>query len=306
MKIIIVGPGAMGCLFAAFLSKSGERVFLLDKNGKRAEGIRKNGIYIERTENSFRARDINIVTGNKEAYGAELIIIATKSYNTEEAVKAVLNLIGKESLVLTLQNGLGNIDTICKYVPRCQVIAGVTAEGATLLGEGHVRHAGRGETSIGKIFANKNSKTEARIREIVRIFNKAGFETRISADVKKLIWSKLIINTGINALTAITSLRNGKLIEFEWTRQVMKEAVNEAVKVARRKKIELDYLRSLKMTEAVCRLTAKNVSSMLQDVLKKRRTEINFINGSVVEEGRKFGISTPVNAVLTYLVKTIE
>ncbi len=296
----------MGCLFAAFLSKSGESVFLLDKNSKRAEGIGKRGICVEREKNSLMVRGINIVTGNKEAYGAELIIIAVKSYDTEEAVKGVLNLVGKESLVLTLQNGLGNIDMICKYVPRCRVIAGVTAEGATLLGEGHVRHAGRGETSIGKISTNKNSKIDSRLSEIARIFNKAGFKTKISADVKKLIWSKLIINTGINALTAITGLRNGKLIEFEYIRQVMKEAVSEAVRVARENKIKLNYPNSLKMTESVCRSTAKNVSSMLQDVLKKRRTEIDFINGSVVKEGRKLGIPTPVNTVLTYLVKTIE
>jgi 2-dehydropantoate 2-reductase len=144
------------------------------------------------------------------------------------------------------------------------------------------------------------------LRAIREIFNRAGMETRISRDIKGLIWSKLIINDGINALTAITRLANGKLIEFEGTRKILREAVSEATKVAKRKRIKLIYDDPLAKVEAVCEATATNISSMLQDVLKKKRTEIDFINGVIVRQGQELGIATPVNSVLLNLVKTIE
>jgi 2-dehydropantoate 2-reductase len=144
------------------------------------------------------------------------------------------------------------------------------------------------------------------LRQIREIFNKVGLEARISRDIKGLLWSKLIINVGINALTAITRLNNGRLIEFEGTRRILREAVTEAIKIAKRKRIKLIYDDPLAKVEAVCEATATNVSSMLQDVLRRRRTEIDFINGVIVRQGQELGIPTPVNSVLLDLVKTIE
>jgi 2-dehydropantoate 2-reductase len=144
------------------------------------------------------------------------------------------------------------------------------------------------------------------MRSIREIFNKVGLETRISRDIKGLLWSKLIINVGINALTAITRLNNGRLIEFEGTRKILREAVTEAVKIAKRKRIKLIYDDPLAKVEAVCEATATNVSSMLQDVLRRKRTEIDFINGVVVRQGQELGIPVPINSILVDLVKTIE
>jgi 2-dehydropantoate 2-reductase len=144
------------------------------------------------------------------------------------------------------------------------------------------------------------------MRYIRELFNKVGLETRISRDIKGLLWSKLIVNAGINPLTAITRLNNGRLTEFEGTRKIMREAVTEAVKVAKRKRIKLIYDDPLAKVEAVCEATAANVSSMLQDVLRKKRTEIDFINGVVVRLGQEIGIPTPTNSLLLELVKTVE
>ena len=129
---------------------------------------------------------------------------------------------------------------------------------------------------------------------------------RISKDIKALLWSKLIINAGINALTALTRLNNGKLTEFEGTRRIMREAVTEAIRIAKRKRIKLIYDDPLAKVEAVCEATAGNVSSMLQDVLRKKRTEIDFINGVIVRQAQELGIPVSVNAMLLDLVKTIE
>ncbi len=301
MKIAIVGPGAMGGLLAAFLSKSKEEIWLLDKDKERALKINQEGIILEGISGNWQAQ-VKASADPKEIGQADLVIICVKSHSTKEAIMHARPLVGDNTEVLTLQNGIGNIEIIAEVAGNDKVIGGVTNEGATLLGTGRIRHAGRGETVIGRI----DGKIPVQMRLIREIFNKAGFETRISRDIKGLLWSKLIINVGINALTAITRLNNGRLIEFEGTRKILREAVTEATKIAKRKRIKLIYDDPLAKVEAVCEATAVNVSSMLQDVLRKKRTEIDFINGVIVRQGQELGIPTPVNSVLTDLVKTIE
>ena len=301
MKIAIVGPGAMGSLFAAYLSKSKEEVWLLDKNAERAEKINNKGLNVEGVSGDWQAK-VN-AAAKAEAIGeVDLVIICVKSYDTKEAITSAKQLVGRGATVLTLQNGLGNIEIIGEVVGQERVIGGVSNQGATLLDIGRIRHAGRGETIIGRI----DGKIPVELRQIREIFNKVGLETRISRDIKGLLWSKLIINCGINALTALTRLNNGRLIEFDGSSRVLRDAVTEAVKVAKRKKIKLIYDDPLAKVEAVCEATAANVSSMLQDVLRKKRTEIDSINGVIVRQAKSLGINVPVNSVLVDLVKTIE
>lgn len=301
MKIVIVGPGAIGGLFAAFLSRTKEEIWLLDKHAQRAEAIQEAGIRLEGISGNWQTK-LNVTSQPEKINEVDLLIICVKSYDTKDAIIKAKNLVGTDTLVLTLQNGLGNLEILGEVVGQEKVLGGVTNQGATLLGTGHLRHAGKGETVIGRI----DGKTPVQLRQIREIFNKAGLETRISRDIKGLIWSKLIINVGINALTAITRLNNGRLVEFPGTRKILRDAVTEAVKVAKKKRIKLIYDDPLAKVEAVCEATAGNVSSMLQDVLKKKRTEIDFINAVIVREGQSLGIPTPVNSVLVDLVKTIE
>lgn len=301
MKIVIVGPGAMGCLFAYYLSKSKEEIWLLDKNPERAKKLKSSGIKIEGISGSGVVK-VNVSGDPKEIGPAELLLIAVKSYDTKEAIKSVKPIIKEESLVLTIQNGLGNLEIISEIAGQDKVLGGITNQGATLLDIGYIRHAGRGETVIGRL----DSKISSELRSLRELFNKVGLETRLSKDIKGLIWSKLIINVGINALTAITRLNNGRLIEFETTRKILREAVNEAIRVAKKKRIKLAYDDPLSKVEAVCEATSGNISSMLQDVLSLRRTEIDFINGAIVRQAEPLNIPVPVNTTLCNLVKTIE
>lgn len=301
MKIVIVGPGAMGCLSAVLLQRAKQELWILDKRKDRAEKIAKQGISAQGLSGNLQA-NVKITTSPEDIGTADLVIISVKSYDTKEAIKHALPLIGKATTILTLQNGIGNLEIIGEIAGQGKIIAGVTNQGATLLDTGIVRHAGRGETIIGGL----DGKITPELRSLREIFNKSGIETKISRDIKGLLWSKLIINAGINALSAITRLANGKLIEFEGTRRILREAAAEATKVAKRKRIKLIYDDPLAKVEAVCEATAANISSMLQDVLKKKRTEIDFINGVVVRQGQELGIATPINSLLTDLVKTIE
>lgn len=301
MKIAIVGPGAMGCLFAAFLARKGQEVWVLDRNKERAARINSQGISIEGVSGSWQVK-LKAVTEPKDISNPDLAVICVKTYDTKSAATAVKALLGPNTSVLTLQNGIGNIELISEVVGAERVLGGITNLGATLLDSGRVRHAGKGEIIIGRL----DGKITVDLRSIREVFIKSGLETRISRDIKSFLWSKLIINVGINALTAITRLNNGKLLDFETSRKILKIAVNEAVKVAKRKRIKLSYEDPLTKVEAVCEATANNVSSMLQDVLKKKRTEIDSINGIIVRQAEELGLAVPVNMMLVDLVKTIE
>ena len=302
MKIAIVGPGAMGCLFAARLGRSKAKpdVWLLDKDARRARKIEKKGICVEGLMN-FRWRVRTTVDAGKIGH-SELVILFTKSYDTEKALGSIGPLLSPETDVLTLQNGLGNLELIAEMVGQDRALGGATAHGATLLEVGRIRHAGMGETTIGK----SGGEVSSDLRRIAREFNAAGIVTRISRDINAVIWSKLVINAGINALAAITRLPNGALLEYRGTKEIMRRAVLEAAQVARKKKVRLKYQDPVRKVESVCRATSNNICSMLQDVIQKKRTEIDFINGAIVRQAKILGIKAPLNELLTDLVEGIE
>jgi len=301
MKIAIIGPGAVGCLFAGLLARKGQEVWILDKDPERAAKINSQGISCEGVSGTWQVK-VKATADPKDISNPDLAMICVKTYDTKSAAIAAKALSGQDTSVLTLQNGIGNIELISEVVGAERVIGGITNLGATLLDVGKVRHAGKGETVIGRM----DGSITVDLRSIREAFIKAGIETRISRDIKNFLWSKLVINVAINALCAITRLNNGKLLDYETSHKILKMAVNEAVKVAKRKRIKLSYEDPLTKVEAVCEATCGNVCSMLQDVLKKRRTEIDSINGVIVRYAEELNIPGPVNSLLVDLVKTIE
>lgn len=303
MKIAVVGPGALGLLIAGSLkNKTKEEIWLIDKYKDRAKKIRESGIKIESLSGASSVVKVDITAEPEDAGACDLVLVCVKSYSTEEVCRQIKKLVSDMTGILTLQNGMGNVQALNDHFGLERVMAGITNHGSTLLGVGHVRHAGRGDTIIGRV----DGKLSSVLKDAAHALSKSGFETRISKDIDSIIWSKLIINVGINALTAITRLNNGMLVEFDGTRELMRSAVGEAVKIVKRKRIKLAYDDPIQKAESVCKSTANNVSSMLQDILNKDRTEIDYINGAIVRQGKALGISTPANEVLTNLVKAIE
>ena len=299
MKILVVGPGAMGCLFAARLSKAGFDVTLLDYIVERAEKITEQGIMVQGVTGQY---SVKVPTVTEDIPSTpDLVLICVKSYKTREASETIKPGLPPETMVVTLQNGLGNVEILEQVFGKDRILGGVTSEGATLLGPGNIRHAGQGETIIGP-----GGDPDSPAEKLVSAFNQAGFKTKSVDSVKDLIWGKLIINVGINALTAITRLKNGRLPETRGTRLIMEEAVKEAVAVAEAKNIQLPYPDPMSRVMEVCEATAANIASMLQDVLKERETEVDAINGAIVREGEALGIATPVNRTLTSLVHAIQ
>jgi len=299
MKFLVVGPGAMGCLFAARLKKADYNVTLLDYIQERAAKINTQGIMVEGVTGEYTVK-VPALSGELPL-APDLVLICVKSNKTKEAGQTIKPWLTPETVVVSLQNGVGNIEILEEIFGRERVLGGVTAEGATLLGTGKIRHAGQGETIIGP-----QRGPDSPVEKIIAAFNRAGFKTTSVDNVNDLIWGKLIINVGINALTAITRLKNGRLPQLSGTRLIMEEAIKEAVAVVQAKNIQLPYPDPLVRVMEVCEATAENMASMLQDVLKEKITEIDFINGAIVREGRSMGIPTPVNLTLTSLVQAIQ
>ncbi len=232
---------------------------------------------------------------------ADLVIFFVKTYHTERAVSDALALEKEDTIFLTLQNGLGNEEMICKRIHRKKVMLGVTGQGATFLGPGHVRHAGRGKTYIGEL----NQRVTDRAIQIAKMFRESDIDTEVAANIHELIWDKLLVNVGINALTALTELKNGQLLDYPETLRLMEVLVSEAAEVARQKGIRIEG-NPIEKVKAVAEATKGNRSSMGQDFDFRRKTEIDAINGAVVREAKQLGIPIPVNETITDLIRAIE
>jgi 2-dehydropantoate 2-reductase len=204
---------------------------------------------------------------------------------------------------MTLQNGMGNADIISELIEPARILAGTTSHGATMLGPGNIRHAGVGATTIGSW--SKSKQEFVRARNFSEFFTQAGIQTSAVEDVHKVVWNKLLINIGINAITALTGITNGQVLDLEATREMSRSAVEEAMSVAHALGIDVDP-EVVDQVFKVAKGTDVNRSSMGQDVDNQRQTEISAINGYIMREADKLGLEVPVNRTLTALVETLQ
>lgn len=301
-QVAVIGPGAIGLFFGGLLSRLGLDVWFPDKSEERAAYLVKHGLLLEETT-GVTSIPLKVTTDTAGIGPCDLVIICVKSYDTKSAASLLPSLIHQNTLVLTLQNGLGHAEVLKKVLPERQIAIGVTFHGVTLVETGHIHHAGAGPTCIGSFLPDE--KVRGQLAKLAEILTAAGLATEAVDNIEEIVWNKLLVNIGINALSALTRLKNGDLVKFPEIQNLMAMAITEALAVARGKGLRANP-RAVEKVRAACLATAKNRSSMLQDVLNKKRTEIEAINGAVVKEGETLGIATPVNEVLTILVKGIE
>jgi 2-dehydropantoate 2-reductase len=302
MHVLILGAGAMGSLVGARLAKTGARLSLLSTNRAHIRAIQEDGLCIEELDGTESRHALSAFDDLKLIQGKiDLVIVLVKSYATDTAVAGVRGLSDTETVFLTLQNGVGNWQRIARVVGERAVLVGSTAQGATLVAPGRIRHGGNGPTFIGE----PEDPPSQRVWATVELFRSAGLETQASDQMEQLIWEKLHVNVGINAITALTGIRNGVIAQVEAAVDLSRAAVLEAMLVAK----AMGFSIREDMVErviAIARATAVNRSSMGQDVDRKKRTEIDAINGAIVQYGEELGIATPVNRTLTQLVKVME
>jgi 2-dehydropantoate 2-reductase len=302
MKIAVLGAGAMGSLYGAMLSEAGEEVWLLNHWKEHIHAISKKGLTIS-SASGDRSVFVKATTDPAEIGQADLIIVFVKSYDTRDAMSGALSLLREETMVLTLQNGLGNAEQLVEIVGERRLLAGTSGFGSTVLAPGHIRHAGSGDTMLGELSGAKTTRLEG----LRRVFASAGLRPVITENLQGVTWGKLLVNVGVNPVTALARVKNGQILDILELRDIMERAVGEAFEVSRRKGITLLPAGDpLEHVREVIRRTKDNVSSMRQDIEKGNQTEIDVISGAIVREAKAFGIPTPVNALLMQLIKGLE
>ena len=297
MRLLVVGTGAMACLFAAHLAGAGVEVTMLGGwpeglNALRARGVRL--LDLDGLEHQFPVR---VIDGSENEGAFTQAIVLVKSWQTARAAEQLAKLLADAGIALTLQNGLWNYETLAGILGAERVALGVTTVAARLIEPGYVKHTGEGKVTLG---------INPKLAELQGTLSISGFLVEVVADPRSLLWGKLIINAAINPLTAILKIPNGELLTQPDTRELLREVTTEAEFVAYHNGVRLPYPDPIEVVEQVARNTAANHSSMLQDVLSGRPTEIDAINGAIVREAEKVGIPTPVNRVLWHLVKGLD
>ncbi len=296
MRVVVLGTGALGCLFAARLAAHAE-VWMLGTWAEGVAAVQRGGICVEEPGHAWFAT-ARAADDPAAVAAADVALVLVKSYQTGRAATWAAQVLARDGLAVTLQNGLDNGPRLATAVGDERAAVGVTFEGATLLGPGHVRHAGCGPTYIGAPPA-----AAGRLAAFVSLLRKAGFDAHITSEVEGMLWGKAVVNAAINPLTALWRVPNGELLASPDRRALLTALAQEAAAVARARGVALPFDDPIARVEAVCRATAANRSSMLQDVDRGRPTEIDSINGVIVAEGRRRGVPTPVNEVIWRLVR---
>ena len=300
MNIAIIGVGAMGCLFGAYLARVA-RVVMVGHWPAQLAALENKGLTLVGMDGSESHYRLHASSDPADAYPADVALILVKSQQTERAARQARQALTAAGVALTLQNGLGNVERLAAVLGSDGVALGVTSQGATILAPGRVRHAGHGPTYLAQ-----RPATAAVLARLAALLNQVGLESHLTHNADGLMWGKLAVNAGINPLTALLGVRNGYLAENEPARTVMGQAAEEAAAVARAQGIELPFADAAGRALTVARATADNYSSMLQDVRRGAPTEIEAICGAIVEYGRRFKVPTPVNEGLYQLVKRLE
>ncbi|GAB1469858.1 2-dehydropantoate 2-reductase [Chloroflexota bacterium] len=294
--ILLVGTGALSTLFAARLSEAGHHVTMLGTWADGLQALNQNGARISDAHGNEHAFQVHATDNPASLSDIKHAIILVKSWQTKRVAEKLKRILAPDGIVLTLQNGLGNREALARDLGFGRVAQGITTTGATLLGPGLVKTGGEGIISLEQNQAL--GPLEAALRS-------SNFNLQIVQDARSLIWGKLVINAAINPLTALLRVPNGELLSHPWARKAMNALALEAANVAAAENVRLPFSNPIEAVEDVARKTAKNISSMFQDVRRGAPTEIDAICGAVTQHGEKHGIQTPYNRSYWQLVKSM-
>lgn len=303
MRICILGAGSLGSAIGGTLAEAGHAVTLVSRNRNHVDAVNANGLIL-RAEGRDRAVRLAAATDTAGMPPADLVLVLVKSLDTGTAMSAARAIIGPQTVVMSLQNGLGQEDVLTEIAGTRHVIAGKTYVGGVMLAPGHVITSTKAkETIIGEL----DGSLSPRIKAIAEAFTSAGLETVVSPNILDAIWEKLLVNVATGALAGITGLAYGDLYAVPELETAAIAAVAEAMAVAKAGGIAIETTDPrAAWLKAASGLSREFRTSMLQSLDKGALTEIDFINGAVVRAGAKVGIPTPVNATLVALIKGVE
>lgn len=301
MRIHVVGAGAMGCLYAGAFHRAGCDVTLVDIDAAHLEAIRAHGLELE-TRAGTEHLPLPACRPEEAEGQADLILLFTKTFHTDAALEGVTRIIGPETHVLTLQNGLGNDERVANHVAPERVLVGVSTLPADLVAPGKVRSLGEGGSKLypafggDPVFAGK----------VAEALSRGGLPSTLDPQISAAIWAKAIFNAAMNPLCALTRRTPGFLAKHEESREMIRLSVEEGVATARANGVEIEADPIHALTEISMTDHADHEASMLQDIKAGRRTEIDSINGAIVRAAQAKAVSTPVMATLWRLVRLEE
>jgi 2-dehydropantoate 2-reductase len=293
MNIAVMGAGAVGCYYGGMLARAGHAVVLIGRP-QHVEAVRRDGLFLETQSFQTHLR-MQACTDASAIRGAKVVLCCVKSTDTESAAADMAPHLEPDALVLSLQNGVDNAERLQALLAR-RVTATVVYVAAEMAAPGHVRHHGRGELVIGPAAVSQ---------ELAQVFADAGVPVQISDNVKGALWAKLILNCAYNALSAITRLPYGRLVQGEGVEDLMRAVVRECLAVARADAVTVpgDIWEEV---QRIARTMPAQFSSTAQDLARHKRSEIDHLNGYVVRKGGALGIPTPVNHTLHTIIKLLE
>ncbi|WPG37357.1 2-dehydropantoate 2-reductase [Variovorax sp. EBFNA2] len=294
MKVAVMGAGAVGCYYGAMLARAGHAVVLIGRPSH-VEAVRANGLRLE-TKTFDEQVPLDASTEADAVQGADLVLFCVKSTDTESAAAQIQSHLAPGALVLTLQNGVDNDERVRAALPSHDVAAAVVYVATEMAGPGHVKHHGRGELVIAP---------SRRSEEVAQALVAAGVPTQISDNVRGALWAKLVLNCAYNALSAVSQLPYGVLVQGTGVNDVIRDVVAECLAVAKAEGVVIPG-----DTDAALRGIAQSMpsqySSTAQDLARSKRSEIDHLNGLVVRRGEALGVPTPANRVLFVMVKLLE
>jgi len=299
MNIIVFGAGAIGSLLGGLLSKS-NTVALIGRN-PHITTIQEAGLTIK-GKTMFHHKIPAFDHIKKSPFKPDLIILTTKSYDTEQAVKQISTVMTNHTLLLTFQNGLDNIDKMKRFISKKQILAGITTHGCLFNSPGIITHTGRGRSLIGEL----DGKQTSRVNDLVEVFQNACFPIQISVNIQKEIWMKGIINSSINPLTASISCKNGRILQNPILHHLMEKICTESTLVANTLGYKLTSNEMIKRTQQVIKETKDNYSSMVQSIQRNQPTEINSINGMIIKKGLQNGCEVSCNQLVTKIIHELS
>ena len=300
MRICVIGCGAVGSLFAAHLAKAGEaEVWAYDVWKEHVAAIQKNGLRISGAA-ELTAR-FNATSDPRQLPHCEYGIVATKAIHTKTAIAQVAHAFDETSAVCSVQNGVGNEELIAERVKY--VIRGTTFPAGHSIAPGHIGYDIQGDTWIGPF--EPTGTPMARVEELAGLLTRGGMNTIPLKDARGAQWTKLIFNASTNPVGALTLLHHGAATRFAPTGQLFNDLIAEGEAVARKLGIEL-HGDPRQLVQKGANAPGKHRASMLQDVLAKRQTEVDFMNGAISHWGDKIGVPTPLNKTLWALIKGLE
>lgn len=300
MKIAVLGAGAMGSLFGGYLSQENE-VWLIDVDPEKMDKINRDGITILESDGSSRHFQPQAVTDTAGLGTMDLIIIFVKAMHTRAALAAHRHLIGEKTYVMTLQNGAGHEDTLMEFVPREQIIIGTTQHNSSIAEPGKIRHGGGGKTSFGLLDGNIE-----KIQYIADTFSNCGFETAVSDNIRKQVWTKLFLNASSSVMTGVLQVKQGYLLDNEHAWSLVERLVREAVAVANAEGLDFEAEEIVTMVKTVIGNAREGYTSIYADLRDGRKTEVDTISGSVVKAAKRLGVAVPSHEFVVQLVHAIE